>query len=96
MTLKSYVMESEEEALRLELKTDPAVIRYNLDEMRVAWGRIEMPWYAWDPAEDTDPLETARGGKLNDRVGQAMEMARDPGITRQVTMTTPSRVSPCI
>lgn len=56
--------------------TDPAVIRYNLDGMRVAWGRVEMPWYAWDPTEDSDPLEIARAGKLNTRVDQAMEMAR--------------------
>jgi hypothetical protein len=56
--------------------TDPAVIQYNLDNLRVAWGRVEMPWYAWHPVEEDTPLEDAKAGKLNARVDQAMDMAR--------------------
>jgi hypothetical protein len=56
--------------------TDPAVIQYNLDNLRVAWGRVEMPWSTWQPNEDVDPLAAARAGNLNPRIAQAMEMAR--------------------
>ena len=46
---------------------DPAVIRYNLENMRVAWGRVEMPWRSWHPDENVDPLaearDDARGGR---------------------------------
>ena len=56
--------------------TDPQVIGYCLDNLRVAFGRVEMPWAIWDPAEDGDPLTDARNGKLNDRVHQAMQMAQ--------------------
>ena len=56
--------------------TDPAVIQYNLDNLRVAWGRVEMPWSTWQPVEDSDPLAAARAGNLNPRIAQAMEMAR--------------------
>jgi len=55
--------------------TDPAVIQYNLDNLRVAWGRVEMPWSTWQPNEDVDPLAAARAGNLNPRIAQAMEMA---------------------
>ena len=56
--------------------TDPPVIQYNLDNMRIAWGRVEMPWSTWQPAEDSDPLAAARAGQLPRAVQQAMEMAR--------------------
>ena len=45
-------------------RTDPAVIQYNLDNMRVAWGRVEIPWRAWHPTEEADPLAEARAGKI--------------------------------
>ena len=57
-------------------RTDPQVIQYSLDNVRLAWGRVEMPWSIWHPAEDVDPLAAARDGKANVRVLQAMEMAR--------------------
>jgi len=57
-------------------KTDPQVIQYCLDNLRVAWGRAEMPWNLWHPEENTSPIEAALAGKLNPRVHEAMEMAR--------------------
>ena len=56
--------------------TDPQVIEYCLDNMRVAWGRVEMPWYAWHPDEKADPLEAARAGTINPHVKASMEMAQ--------------------
>ena len=56
--------------------TDPQVINYCLENLRVAFGRVEMPWATWDPAEDSNPLTDARAGKLNERVQRSMEMAQ--------------------
>jgi hypothetical protein len=55
---------------------DPQVIDYCLDNMRVAFGRVEMPWGTWQPIENSDPITDARAGKLNDRVQSAMKMAQ--------------------
>jgi hypothetical protein len=57
-------------------RTDPQVIDYSLENIRVAWGRVEMPWSIWHPDEGVDPLAEARAGRVNVRVAQAMEMAR--------------------
>ncbi|HTS66920.1 MAG TPA: hypothetical protein VMH28_33075 [Candidatus Acidoferrales bacterium] len=57
-------------------RTDPAVIQYNLDSLRIAWGRVELPWALWHPNEESDPLADARAGKIHPRVSQAMDMAR--------------------
>jgi len=54
---------------------DPKVIAYNLANMRVAWGRVEMPWRTWQPDENTDPSSTAPD-RLDPRIRAAMEMAR--------------------
>ncbi len=56
--------------------TDPQVIDYCLDNMRIAWGRVEMPWAFWHPDENNDPVEAAKQGKLNPRVHAAMMMAQ--------------------
>jgi len=56
--------------------TDPQVIDYCLDNMRVAWGRVEMPWAFWHPDENSDPIGEAEAGKLNPRVHAAMMMAQ--------------------
>ena len=56
--------------------TDPQVIEYCLENMRVAWARVEMPWGFWHRDENTDPLEAARAGKIHDRVRAAMEIAQ--------------------
>ncbi len=57
-------------------KLDSSVIDYNLENLRVTWARVEMPWRLWDPEENADPLAAARAGKVNPRVTAAMEMAR--------------------
>jgi hypothetical protein len=57
-------------------RTDQQVIDYSLENIRMAWGRVEMPWGIWHPEENSDPLAAARAGKANPRVLQAMEMAR--------------------
>src|SRR5271157_2395749 len=57
-------------------RTDPPVIDYSLENIRIAWGRVELPWSIWHPDEATDPLAAARAGNVNPRVVQAMEMAR--------------------
>jgi hypothetical protein len=55
---------------------DPPIIQYNLENLRVTWARVEMPWSSWQPREDADPLEAAKTGQLGRGVQQAMEMAR--------------------
>jgi len=57
-------------------RVDPAVIQYNLENMRVAWGRVEMPWRFWHPNEEDDPIRNAETNGLDRRVQAAMEMAR--------------------
>lgn len=57
-------------------RTDPPVIQYNLDNMRVAWGRVEMPWQFWHAEENVDPIAAAKAGNLHQRVHGAMDMAR--------------------
>jgi hypothetical protein len=54
---------------------DPGIIQYNLANMRVAWGRVEFPWRAWQPDESSDPSATPPEN-LDPRVRAAMEMAR--------------------
>jgi hypothetical protein len=58
------------------LKIDPVVADYCLDNLRVAWGRVELPWHLWHPDENVNPLEAARAGHLDSRVHMAMEMAQ--------------------
>ncbi|UOQ69122.1 hypothetical protein [Hymenobacter volaticus] len=57
-------------------KTDPQVIDYSLQNMRVAWSRVEMPWQLWQPLQDQDPTAAARQGKLHPHVRESMEMAQ--------------------
>src|SRR5690606_7146909 len=61
---------------RLQNAADPVVIDYNLNNMRIEWGRIEMPWQHWHPDESVSPLEEARAGRIHPRAAAAMEMAR--------------------
>ena len=57
-------------------QTDPQVIDYCLENLRVAWGRVDMPWRFWQPAIDSNPIVQAKAGKLNMQVQKAMEMAQ--------------------
>jgi hypothetical protein len=61
---------------RLQNPTDPPIIQYNLENLRVAWGRFAMPLNLWHPQETTDPLEAAMAGQLNPQVRAAMEMGK--------------------
>jgi hypothetical protein len=56
-------------------KTDPQVIDYSLQNLRLAWGRVEMPWRFWQPKIDVDPTATADSGKAHAAVIKAMQMA---------------------
>lgn len=55
---------------------DPQVIDYSLKNLRVAWGRVQMPWRYWHPRENEDPIAAAGAGSLHPRVKAAMEMAQ--------------------
>lgn len=57
-------------------KTDPAVLQYNLDNLRVAWGRVDMPWAEWDPEEQADPVLASPTRQLDAKVSEAMQTAR--------------------
>ncbi|WP_094571584.1 glycoside hydrolase [Mucilaginibacter xinganensis] len=56
-------------------KTDPQVIDYCLQNLRVAQGRVEMPWSFWQPELNTDPTVAATSGGIHPAVKKAMEMA---------------------
>lgn len=55
--------------------TDPVVIDYCLRNIRVAYGRVEMPWRQWHPDENA-PLIHAKPEELPQHVRQSMEMAQ--------------------
>jgi hypothetical protein len=76
------------------LKADPIVAEYCLKNLRVAWGRVEMPWHLWHPDENVNPLEAARAGHLNSRVHMAMAMAQkleSVGMPVIVSIWSPAR-----
>ncbi|HVW97417.1 MAG TPA: hypothetical protein VHA56_15700 [Mucilaginibacter sp.] len=56
--------------------TDPQVIDYCLKNLRVAWGRVEMPWRFWQPDIGADAQTLADSAKLNPAVKNAIAMAR--------------------
>jgi hypothetical protein len=55
---------------------DPEVINYCLDNLRVAWARVEMPWRFWQPARESHSIDSAANGIMNPAVQKAMEMAQ--------------------
>jgi len=57
-------------------KLDPEVIDFCLKNLRVAWGRVEMPWMFWQPDIDSSPIAAAQSGRWNKHVQQSMEMAQ--------------------
>ncbi|WP_211360837.1 glycoside hydrolase [Mucilaginibacter frigoritolerans] len=56
-------------------KNDPQVIDYCLQNLRVAFGRVELPWRFWQPNRDIDPIASADSGKLHPAILKAMQMA---------------------
>jgi len=56
--------------------TDPQVIYYVLNNMRVAEGRVEVPWDDWHQNESENPYEQAVNGNIHPEVEDAMEMAK--------------------
>lgn len=44
--------------------------------MRVAYGRVEMPWMLWQREENSSPVDSAKAGKLHPLVKESMEMAQ--------------------
>jgi hypothetical protein len=61
---------------RIQSPADAAQIQYNLDHLRVAWGRVAMPLDRWQPDEDVTPVGVAATNALNDNVRESMEMAQ--------------------
>ena len=59
-----------------DYKRDPQVIDYCIHNLRVAYGRIELPWRYWQPSKDIDPTLVADSGKMNNEVKTSMLMAR--------------------
>lgn len=57
-------------------KFDQQVIDYCLNNMRVAYARIEMPWMLWQPVENSNPIDSAKAGKLHPHVKESMEIAQ--------------------
>jgi hypothetical protein len=55
---------------------DPQIVKYNLDNLRVAWARTSMAWENWQPDENVDPIEQAKAHKLNANFYRQVEMAR--------------------
>jgi len=58
---------------------DPQVIDYCLKNMRVAYGRVEMPWRLWQPEQSQDPAAAARRGQLAPHVRESLEIAQRLG-----------------
>ena len=61
---------------RIQSPADAAQIQYNLDHLRVAWGRVAMPLDRWQPDEAAAPVGAAATNALNDNVLESMEMAQ--------------------
>ncbi|MEZ7494322.1 hypothetical protein QO206_02415 [Leeuwenhoekiella aequorea] len=57
-------------------KADPQVIDYALDNLRVAWSRVELPWKQWHPDPDKNPMIEAKKGNLHPKVKASLEMAK--------------------
>ncbi|NML67874.1 hypothetical protein HHL22_21955 [Hymenobacter sp. RP-2-7] len=60
-------------------KADPQVIDYCLQHMRVAYGRVELPWKFWQPELGQDPRAAARQGQLAPHVRESLELAQRLG-----------------
>lgn len=61
---------------RLQISADAAQVQYNLEHLRVAWGRVAMRLDRWHPDEQSDPAAAADPGAVDGRVRADMEMAQ--------------------
>lgn len=57
-------------------KADPQVIDYCLENLRVAYGRVEMPWRFWQKEINDNPADLAGHGSIHPAVEAAMKMAQ--------------------
>lgn len=57
-------------------ETDPQVIHYTLNNMRVAEGRVQMLWNYWHRNENEQPYQKAKEGDIHPRVIESMKMAQ--------------------
>jgi hypothetical protein len=46
---------------RIQSPADAAQIEYNLGNLRVAWGRVAMPFDRWQPNGEADPATAGIG-----------------------------------
>jgi hypothetical protein len=60
---------------RIQSPNDAVQIQYNLENLRVAWGRVAIPLDRWQPDENSDPASVATNA-LNTNVRDAMEMGQ--------------------
>lgn len=58
---------------------DPPVIDYCLQHLRVAYGRVELPWRLWQPELGQDPRAAASQGRLAPHVRESLELAQRLG-----------------
>ena len=61
---------------KLQNPADPPFIQYNLDHLRLAWGRVAMPFNLWQTNMNVDPVQAAAAGHLDTNVSAAMETAQ--------------------
>jgi len=64
---------------RIQSPRDPQVIQYNMDHMRVAFGRVALPWNVWQPEENSPPPMMASGGAAPPPAGGAAAPAERGG-----------------
>jgi mannose/cellobiose epimerase-like protein (N-acyl-D-glucosamine 2-epimerase family) len=55
---------------------DPKVIDYCLENLRVAYGRVEMPWRIWEAEVGQNPLTAPKSVALQQHVEESMLMAK--------------------
>lgn len=55
---------------------DPKVIDYCLENLRVAYGRVEMPWRIWEAEVGQNPLTAPQSVALHQHVEESMLMAK--------------------
>ena len=61
---------------RIQSPRDPQVIQYIMDNLRVAFGRVALPWNVWQPEENSPPplLSVQNGSATNAAEGRSVGM----------------------